>query len=130
MSLSPVRRFMFALALAGAGAVVSLPASAQTIYDSNVAAKLDGISGDQRAQIRSITQKSRADMLAIFKQYNIDPNAKPNFDKLMQASGPLQAIGRQERQAVAKILAPDQLKQYDRIVGETRTRVRMAAQKQ
>lgn len=119
---------MLAAALGFAGLTVAVPVSAQTIYDANVESKLD-LSPQQRAEVRSITQKSRADMMAVFKQFGIDPNAKPDFDKLMQASGPLQAIGRKERQAMSKILSPDQLKQYDKIVAETRTRVRMAAQK-
>jgi hypothetical protein len=128
MSRPIVRRFMLAAALGFAGLTVAVPVSAQTIYDANVESKLD-LSPQQRAEVRSITQKSRADMMAVFKQFGIDPNAKPDFDKLMQASGPLQAIGRKERQAMSKILSPDQLKQYDKIVAETRTRVRMAAQK-
>ena len=121
---------MLVAALGVAGLSFAVPASAQTIYDSNVAAKLDDVSPQQRAAVKDITQQSRSEMMAIFKQYNIDPNAKPNFDKLMQASGPLQAVARKERQAVAKVLEPAQLKQYDKIVGETRTRVRMATQKQ
>lgn len=127
MSLSTIRQLMLAAALGFVGVIAAGPASAQTIYDANVAEKLD-IPAAQRAQVRTISQQSRGEMMAIFKQFNIDPNAKPNFDKLMRASGPLQAVARKERQAVAKVLDAAQLKQYDKIVNETRTRVRMAAQ--
>ncbi|WP_137390899.1 hypothetical protein [Rhodoligotrophos defluvii] len=132
MSLSFVRTLMLAAGMAFVAVPFGSPspAAAQTIYDSNVAAKIDGLSSSQRAQVRQITRQSRKQMLAIFRQYGIDPNDKPNFDKLMQASGPLQAVARQERQAMAKVLDPDQLRQYDRIVAETRTRVRMQTQRQ
>lgn len=129
MSMSSIRALLLIIGLTTAASLGVAPASAQTIYDANVASKLEGLSAQQKSQLRQITQQSRSDMMAVFKQFNIDPNAKPNFDKLMQASGPLQAIARKERQAVAKVLEPAQLKQYDRIVADTRTRVRMAAEK-
>ncbi|MGF7158899.1 hypothetical protein FHS85_000509 [Rhodoligotrophos appendicifer] len=127
MSLSFIRALMVFAALSVGGVLSIGPAAADTIYDSNVGSKLSDLDSGQKAQVASIIQQSKSQMLAVFKQYNIDPNAAPVFDKLMKASGPLQQIARQERQAMSKVLNPAQMKQYDQVINETRTRVRMAA---
>ncbi|WP_342643998.1 hypothetical protein [Rhodoligotrophos ferricapiens] len=131
MSFSMIRAVFLAAAMGFASASIlsPSPAAAQSIYDAGVANKLQGLTKQQRAEVRQITRESRAEMMAIFRQFGIDPNDKPNFDKLMQASGPLQAVARRERQAMAQVLTPEQLRQYDRIVAETRTRVRMSTQR-
>ena len=66
--------------------------------------------------------------MAVFSKYGIDPHGRPIFDQLVDASGELMAIARQERQMLREVLTPEQLAQYDRIIDDTRIRVRKAAQ--
>jgi hypothetical protein len=105
----------------------TLPASADTIYDAKVEQKLKDLNGDQKAKIAAVVKKSNAEMNAVFKKYGIDPNAKPDFDKLTKASDELQAIGRRERAQMKDILSKAQLKAYDKIIADTGARVRKAA---
>ena len=120
-----------AVLLAGGLSALSLapvePALAQSIYDSKVQQRLE-LSGQQRSQVSRILDQSKRQAMAVFKKYGIDPNGRPIFDQLFQASNELMAIERQERQAMKKVLTPAQLADYDRIIDETRIRVRKAAQ--
>ncbi len=112
------------------GALLALgaaPASASSIYDSNVEKRLTGLSSDQRARVNAIVAKSNADMMAAMRKYGIDPNARPKFDLLQRAAGELQAVERAERKAMQGVLDKQQMKQYDAIINETRSRVRKAA---
>ena len=102
-------------------------AVAQSIYDSQVQQRLE-LSAKQRSEVSRIIEESRRQAMAVFRKHGIDPNGKPIFDQLFQASNELMAIERQERQAMKKVLTPEQLVQYDRIIDETRIRVRKAAQ--
>jgi hypothetical protein len=111
-----------ALSLGSADAAV-----AQSIYDSRVQQRLD-LTAQQRPQVSRILEESKRQAMAVFRKHGIDPNGQPIFDQLFQASNELMAIERQERQAMKKVLTPEQLAQYDRIIDETRIRVRKAAQ--
>ena len=105
----------------GTGAV------AESIYDSRVEHRLD-LSPKQRQQVARIVGNSERQAMAVFRKYGIDPNGPPIFDQLFQAGNELMAIERQERQAMKEVLTPEQLADYDRIINETRIRVRKAAQ--
>ena len=128
---SRTRQRRIAILLAGGLAALSLVpaerAQAQSIYDSKVQQRLE-LGGQQRTQVSRILEQSRRQAMAVFKKYGIDPNGRPIFDQLFQASNELMAIERQERQAMKKVLTPAQLADYDRIINETRIRVRKAAQ--
>lgn len=108
-------------------AAMSVPASADTVYDTNFAGLIKGPSSEVRAKLLAIAKASQAQMKAIFAKYGIDPNAKPDTDKLMKASRELEAVGRQERQAVQPLLKPEEMAQYNALVAETTKRVRDAA---
>lgn len=106
----------------------AFPASAgQTIYDSGVEQRLP-LSSKQRSKVRKIVRNSDRKMNQVFRKFGIDPRARPDFDKLVQASSELQAIERHERNQMIKILNDKQLTQYDRLIDQTRIRVRKAAQ--
>jgi hypothetical protein len=118
-------------ALIGGLAMLSLAtgggAVAQSIYDSRVQHRLE-LTAKQRPEVMRIIADSERQAKAVFKKYGIDPNGPPIFDQLFEASNELMAIERQERQAMKKVLTPEQLADYDRIINETRIRVRKAAQ--
>ena len=118
-------------ALIGGLTVLSLApgggAAAQSIYDSRVQHRLE-LTAKQRPEVLRIVAESERQAMAVFRKYGIDPNGRPIFDQLFEASNELMAIERQERQAMKKVLTPEQLADYDRIINETRIRVRKAAQ--
>ena len=103
------------------------PAIADSIYDSKVQQRLDLTAG-QRPEVSRILAESKRQAMAVFQKYGIDPNGRPIFDQLFAASNELMAIERQERQAMKQVLTPEQLADYDRIINDTRIRVRKAAQ--
>jgi hypothetical protein len=121
----------WAVLLTGGLAALSLGAAdaavAQSIYDSRVQQRLD-LTAKQRPQVARVIETSRSQAGVVFRKYGIDPNGRPIFDQLFQASNELMAIERQERQSMKQILTPEQLADYDRIMNETRIRVRKAAQ--
>ena len=127
---SRIRPLRIAVLLAGGLTALSLVpvdrALAQSIYDSRIQQRLE-LNGQQRPQVSRILDQSKRQAMAVFKKYGIDPNGPPIFDQLFQASNELMPIERQERQAMKKILTPAQLADYDRIINETRIRVRKAA---
>lgn len=102
-------------------------AVADSIYDSRVEQRLD-LNSAQRPQVSRILAESKRKAMAVFQKYGIDPNGRPIFDQLYAASTELMAIERQERQAMKQVLTAEQLAHYDRIINETRIRVRKAAQ--
>jgi hypothetical protein len=128
---SRTRPSRLALLLIGGLAALSLSppggAVAQSIYDSGVQQRLE-LSAQQRPHVSRILGQSKSQAMAVFKKYGIDPNGPPIFDQLFEASNELIAIERQERQAMKQVLTPAQLDDYDRIIDETRIRVRKAAQ--
>ena len=103
------------------------PAVADSIYDSKVQQRLDLTAG-QGPEVARILAESKRQAMAVFQKYGIDPNGRPIFDQLFAASNELMAIERQERQAMKQVLRPEQLADYDRIINDTRIRVRKAAQ--
>jgi hypothetical protein len=103
------------------------PAVADSIYDSRVEQRLD-LTSAQRPEVSRILAESKRQAMAVFQKYGIDPNGRPIFDQLYAASTELMAIERQERQAMKQVLTAEQLAHYDRIINETRIRVRKAAQ--
>lgn len=78
---------------------------------------------DQRKKVLEILAQAERELMAAFAKYGINPNAKPDFNKLVKARGPLQAVGQRERRRLKRILTPEQLGIYDRAVRETRARV-------
>ncbi len=121
----------FAALLIGGLAALALgadrPAVADSIYDSRVEQRLD-LTSAQRPEVSRILAESKRQAMAVFEKYGIDPNGRPIFDQLYAASTELMAIERQERQAMKQVLTAEQLADYDRIINETRIRVRKAAQ--
>jgi Spy/CpxP family protein refolding chaperone len=104
------------------------PAGAQqSIYDPRVEQRLE-LTAQQRPKVVSIIQEHKRQSMAVFRKYGIDPHGRPIFDQLVEASNELLAIARQERQSLRKVLTPEQLAEYDRIIDDTRIRVRKAAQ--
>jgi Spy/CpxP family protein refolding chaperone len=103
------------------------PAVAESIYDSRVQHRLE-LTARQRPQVSRIIEESKRQAMTVFKKYGIDPNGRPIFDQLFEASKELMAIERQERQAMKQVLTPEQMVEYDRIINDTRIRVRKAAQ--
>jgi len=97
-------------------------ASASNIYDARILQRMT-FSSSQRAKARAILQKSDREMAAIFRKYGIDPNAKPDFDKLQRAGGELQAMEAREKRAMKVILTKQQYKIYLRLLQETSARV-------
>jgi Spy/CpxP family protein refolding chaperone len=126
-----LKALQVAVLLAGGLAALSLGpvtgAVAESIYDSRVQHRLD-LTAQQRPQVSRIVAESKRQAMAVFQKYGIDPNGRPIFDQLVAASSELMAIERQERQAMRQVLTPEQLADYDRIIDETRIRVRKAAQ--
>ena len=85
------------------------------------------MTGAQKTKVRRIMRASNARFSSIFRKYKINRNATPEMAKLMEASGPLQAAAREERNALAKVFTPTQLQQYDKIMRETEDRIVRAA---
>lgn len=114
--------------LLSASAAWTLPASAGTIYDTDIAGQIRGPSPQVRSQLRTITNAKQAQIRSILLKHGIDPSdAKPDMDKLMKASNELEAAGRREREAVRSLLKPEEMAQYNAIVAATAKRVREAA---
>ena len=113
------------LLLLGAAA----PAGADhSIYFPHVAGQL-GLDAGKRAEVQAIMARSERETLAVFAKHGIDPNATPDWHKLFNARGALEAIERRERNLLKKILNKDQLKTYDRIMQYTRAQVIKATRK-
>ncbi len=104
-----------------------LPAHAENLYDAKVAQKLSDLTDDQKAKVSTITKQTATEMNAVFKKYGIDPEAKPDFDKLQKAGEELQAVARREKAQMKDILSKAQFKQYVKIIDATGARVRKAA---
>ena len=114
-----------ALVMAAALIVCSTPASA-TIYDLKGLSKLN-LSGKQRSQVRRIHGRSARDRNRILRKHGINPNERyPLLEKIVMAANELEAVGRRTRLEISKVLKPDQMRTYDRLVSETRARVRKA----
>jgi Spy/CpxP family protein refolding chaperone len=115
------------LAMLSAGPGIGLAEAQQSIYDPRLEQRLE-VTAQQRPQVHRIIQEHKRMSMAVFRKYGIDPYGRPIFNQLVDASDELMAIARQERQMLREILTPEQLAQYDRIIDDTRIRVRAAAQ--
>lgn len=102
-------------------------AAAGSIYDPPVEEHL-ALTPDQRPHVERILSEGRRQVLAVFHAHGIDPNGPPVFRQLVLASPELLAIARHQRRELRKVLRPDQFAEYKRIMQETRTRIRAAAQ--
>jgi hypothetical protein len=107
--------------------LVPIPAFAGNIYDSNVERKLP-LKGSQKSKVRKIVNQSDREMRKVFRKYGINPNRRPDFDKLRAASRELQAIEDREIQKMSKVLSASQFKRYKGLLEQTAARVRAAAQ--
>ena len=103
------------------------PATANNIYDPPIEEHL-ALTPEQRPHVARILSEGRSQVLAVFHAHGIDPNGPPVFSQLVRASPQLLAIQRQQRIEMRKVLRPDQFAEYNRIIRETRTRIRAAAQ--
>jgi hypothetical protein len=97
-----------------------------SIYDSNVIEELN-LTGAQKREMQKLIAQSRSRRNAIFREYGIDPNAKPDVSKLQRAQGKLQANAAREQAAAKKILNEEQYKHYMRIYAQLRARITKAA---
>jgi hypothetical protein len=111
----------FALALA-----TPVGPAAASIYDSNVIEELK-LTGAQRREMQKLINQSRSRRNAIFREYGIDPNAKPDVSKLQRAQAKLQANASREQAAAKKILNAEQYRQYMRIYAQLRAKITKAA---
>jgi hypothetical protein len=102
-------------------------AAAGSIYDPPIERHL-ALTPEQRPHVERILSQSRQQFSAVLQAHGIDPYGPPIFRQLVQASPELLAISRQQRRELRKILRPDQFAEYNRIMQETRTRIRAAAQ--
>lgn len=102
------------------------PVSAASIYDSGYTQKIK-MTASQRTKVRRINRAATAQVNRIFRKYGIQRRAQPEMSKLMAASGELQSAARAERNALAKVLTPTQLQQYDRIMRDVENRIVRAA---
>ena len=103
------------------------PAAAGSIYDPPVEQHL-ALTPEQRPHVARILSEGRRQARAVFLAHGIDPNGPPIFSQLVRASPELLAIARHQRSEMRKVLRPDQFAEYNRIMRETRTRIRAAAQ--
>lgn len=112
---------MFLLTLGG---LTLSPASgwAANIYDAQVLERMK-FSSAQRSKVRAIIRQSDKEMAVVFRKHGINPNAKPEFDKLQKAASELQAIEAKEKRQMKKILSADQYKTYLQLLQDTAARV-------
>ena len=127
MSLTGLLKLAAAALVVGTGVMsAQVPAVAASIYESGYTTKIKMTSG-QRAKVRSISRSANQRISRIFRKYGISPSAQPEMNKLMQASGELQSAARAERNALAGVLTPTQLQQYDKLMKQTEDRIVRAA---
>jgi tRNA(His) 5'-end guanylyltransferase len=92
------------------------------IYDTKILQRMK-FTPDQRAKVRKIIAKSDREMAVIFRKYGINPNAKPEFEKLQRAGNELQAVEAREKRSMKKILSADQYKRYLDLLQRTAAQV-------
>lgn len=109
-----------------AASLTSVPAKAESIYESNIEQKLD-LEDPQKSKVAAIVKQTQQEMNEVFGKYGIDPNAKPDLDRLTNVSEELKAINDRERKLLKQILSKSQLRRYDHIIAETAARVQKAA---
>lgn len=101
------------------------PASA-TIYDVRGQSQLK-LTSKQKSKVRRINSRSARERNRILRKHGINPSERyPLLEKIMRAANELQALGRRTRLEMSKILKPEQMRTYDRLVSQTRARVTKA----
>ncbi len=110
-----------------AASLTSIPAKANSIYNSNIEQRLN-LDDAQKPKVAVIVKQSQQEMNEVFRKYGIDPNSKPDLDRLTNASDELKAINDRERRQLKRLLSKSQLKRYDQIIAETGSRIRKAAE--
>lgn len=110
--------------LLAVAALTLTPASswAANIYDAQILQRMK-FSADQRGKVRAIIRQSDKEIAVVFRKHGINPNAKPEFDKLQKAASELQAIEAREKRAMKKVLSADQYKTYLGLLEATAARV-------
>lgn len=102
-------------------------AAGESVYDARIEERLP-LTPEQLPHVRRIVDESKQQFLAVFNKHGIDPNGPPVFRQLVRAGPELMAIGWRQRRELSRVLTREQLVLYDRIMKETRRRVREAAQ--
>ena len=101
-------------------------AQAGNVYDSHIMQRMK-FTPKQSAKVRAELRKSQRQTRAIFRKYKINPNAKPDLDKLQEASDELQAVSDREKQHMRSILTMAQYETYLKITKDTEKRIIRAA---
>ena len=97
-------------------------AKAQTIYDAQILTRME-FTPDQRVEVEKVIERSGKIMAKIFEKYEIDPEAKPDFDKLVAARHELQELEAQEKREMKAILTRHQFKYYLGLIQTTAANV-------
>jgi hypothetical protein len=113
---SAMRNLFAGLLLSGLLAVqmvspVQAAGTEGTVYDPQLLVRMK-FSDKQLPDIKSILDKSEAAIVKVFAKFNIDPQAKPDFDQLRAASTELQAIESWEKKQMKQILSKSQYADY------------------
>ncbi len=95
---------------------------AQTIYDSQVLTRME-FTPSQREKVERVIEESGQTMSAIFKKYGIDPEAKPDFEKLREARHELQDLEATEKRKMKAIMTRKQFKYYMGLIQQTAANV-------
>ena len=95
---------------------------AASIYDAQILQRMK-FSTEQRPKVRAIIRQSDKEIAVVFRKHGINPNAKPEFDKLQKAASELQAIEAKEKRAMKKILSAQQYSTYLQLLQATAARV-------
>ena len=99
-------------------------AQEQTIYDAQILARMDSqFTEDQKAEVEKVIERSGKVMEKIFEKYEIDPHAKPDFDKLVAARHELQELEAQEKREMKAIMTRQQFKYYLGLIQTTAANV-------
>ena len=101
-------------------------AHAGSVYDSHIMQHMK-FTPQQSAKVRAELRKTERQTRAIFRKYHINPNAKPDLDKLQEASDELQAVSDREKQHMRSILTMAQYETYLKITKDTEKRIIRAA---
>ncbi|NNF79144.1 MAG: hypothetical protein HKN05_14040 [Rhizobiales bacterium] len=98
------------------------PCVAQTIYDAQVLTRME-FSPEQRVKVEHVIEQSDKIMTEIFEKYGIDPEAKPDFDKLAAARHELQDLEAMEKREMKAIMTRQQFKYYLGLIQTTAANV-------
>ncbi len=121
--MQSVRRCAIILAtLWGFMTLGAAAACAQTIYDSQVLTRME-FTAEQREKVESVVEESGKIMADIFERYGIDPEAKPDFDKLREARHELQDLKALEKRRMKAIMTRAQFKYYLGLIQQTAANV-------